>query len=208
MKGAKGVLINITGGFDMTLYEVDAAANEIRAEVDPNANIILGSTFDERMDGRMRVSIVATGIDDEQIVQQQTIVQPAQKATQRFAGAPLRPPAGQLGGQAGVQAGVQPSGQSLGQLPGQFTPQPQAAAAAVMPAGDELRPSFARTEEDLRREAVKDGQKDRSGFSLFGWMRGGEDEARREDGARADGGEGGEDDIEIPAFLRRQMNPR
>ena len=46
MKGAKGVLINITGGLDMTLYEVDAAANEIRAEVDPQANIILGSTFD------------------------------------------------------------------------------------------------------------------------------------------------------------------
>src|SRR4029077_8728870 len=60
MRGAKGVLINITGGFDMTLYEVDQAANEIRAEVDANANIILGSTFDESLEGRMRVSVVAT----------------------------------------------------------------------------------------------------------------------------------------------------
>ncbi|MBI3418536.1 MAG: cell division protein FtsZ [Proteobacteria bacterium] len=63
MKGARGVLINITGGYDMTLFEVDEAANRIREEVDPDANIIFGSTFDEKMDGKMRVSVVATGID-------------------------------------------------------------------------------------------------------------------------------------------------
>ena len=62
MKGAKGVLINITGGLDMTLHEVDEAANRIREEVDGDANIIFGSTFDATMDGRMRVSVVATGI--------------------------------------------------------------------------------------------------------------------------------------------------
>jgi cell division protein FtsZ len=65
MKGATGVLINITGGYDMTLYEVDEAANEIRSEVDSEANIIVGSTFDENMDGTMRVSVVATGIEAE-----------------------------------------------------------------------------------------------------------------------------------------------
>ena len=63
MKGAKGVLINITGGMDMTLFEVDEAANRIRDEVDPEANIIFGSTFDEQLEGRVRVSVVATGID-------------------------------------------------------------------------------------------------------------------------------------------------
>jgi cell division protein FtsZ len=63
MKGAKGVLINITGGYDMTLFEVDAAANRIREEVDPDANIIFGSTFSPEMDGLMRVSVVATGIE-------------------------------------------------------------------------------------------------------------------------------------------------
>ena len=63
MRGAKGVLINITGGLDMTLFEVDEAANRIREEVDESANIIFGSTFDEKMSGRMRVSVVATGID-------------------------------------------------------------------------------------------------------------------------------------------------
>lgn len=63
MRGARGVLINITGGYDMTLFEVDEAANRIRQEVDPEANIIFGSTFDEKMEGVIRVSVVATGID-------------------------------------------------------------------------------------------------------------------------------------------------
>ncbi len=62
MVGARGVLINITGGRDMTLFEVDEAANRIRDEVDPEANIIFGSTFDEELAGRMRVSVVSTGI--------------------------------------------------------------------------------------------------------------------------------------------------
>ena len=65
MKGARGVLINITGGMDMTLFEVDEAANRIREEVDVDANIIFGSTFDEKLDGLMRVSVVATGIAAE-----------------------------------------------------------------------------------------------------------------------------------------------
>ncbi len=63
MKGATGVLINITGGSDMTLFEVDEAANRIRDEVDPEAHIIFGSTFDENTEGRIRVSIVATGME-------------------------------------------------------------------------------------------------------------------------------------------------
>ncbi|MDE1152953.1 MAG: cell division protein FtsZ [Micavibrio sp.] len=63
MKGARGVLINITGGLDMTLFEVDEAANRIRDEVDADANIIFGSTFDATLQGRMRVSVVATGIE-------------------------------------------------------------------------------------------------------------------------------------------------
>jgi len=63
MKGAKGVLINITGGNDMTLFEVDEAANRIRSEVDEEAYIIFGSAFDGDLDGKVRVSVVATGID-------------------------------------------------------------------------------------------------------------------------------------------------
>ena len=63
LKGAKGVLINITGGHDLTLFELDEAANRIREEVDAEANIIVGSTMDPTMEGMMRVSVVATGID-------------------------------------------------------------------------------------------------------------------------------------------------
>jgi len=63
MRGARGVLINITGSKDMTLFEVDAAANRVREEVDSDANIIFGSTCDESLKGRIRVSVVATGID-------------------------------------------------------------------------------------------------------------------------------------------------
>ena len=65
MKGAHGVIINVTGGYDMTLFEADEACNRIRDEVDPNANIIFGATFDDSLAGVMRVSIVATGIEKE-----------------------------------------------------------------------------------------------------------------------------------------------
>ncbi len=63
MKGAKGLLISITGGKDMMLYELDEAATRIREEVDPEANIILGATQDDSLEGIIRVSVVATGID-------------------------------------------------------------------------------------------------------------------------------------------------
>ena len=63
LRGARGVLINITGGYDLTLFELDEAANRIREEVDPDANIIVGSTLDPDISGVMRVSVVATGID-------------------------------------------------------------------------------------------------------------------------------------------------
>ncbi len=65
IKGAKGVLVNMTGGPDMTLFEADLAVNTIRKEVDSNANIIFGSAFNENMKGKIRISVVATGIDVE-----------------------------------------------------------------------------------------------------------------------------------------------
>ena len=68
LKGARGLIINITGGNDITLYEVDEAANRIKQEVDENANIIYGTTCDDRLEGVVRVSIVATGIDYDSAV--------------------------------------------------------------------------------------------------------------------------------------------
>ncbi len=81
MKGARGVLISITGGADLTLFEVDAAANRIREEVDADANIIFGSTFDDSMQGRLRVSVVATGIDAPDARREEAAAQESQPAS-------------------------------------------------------------------------------------------------------------------------------
>ena len=77
MKGARGLLISITGGNDLTLYEVDEAASRIREEVDTEANIILGATFDEKLDGKVRVSVVATGLDQSAMPEAATPDAPA-----------------------------------------------------------------------------------------------------------------------------------
>jgi cell division protein FtsZ len=92
MRGARGLLISITGGNDLTLYEVDEAASRIRQEVDEEANIILGATFDSALDGVVRVSVVATGIDQEAIGQiEPASVQPRAEAFSRpRAFAPMR----------------------------------------------------------------------------------------------------------------------
>ena len=74
LNGAKGVLINITGGYDLTLFELDEAANIIREKVDPEANIIVGSTLDDTMEGAIRVSVVATGIDVSRAAKQEAPV--------------------------------------------------------------------------------------------------------------------------------------
>src|SRR5947209_1113158 len=75
MKGARGLLISITGGNDLTLYEVDEAASRIRQEVDDDANIILGATFEPTLDGIVRVSVVATGIDQPASLAEPTIAE-------------------------------------------------------------------------------------------------------------------------------------
>ncbi len=87
MKGAKGVLINITGGMDITLFEVDEAANRIRSEVDGDAFVIFGSTFDESLAGKIRISVVATGMESEANQGQSTLhVVPQVEAKARESG--------------------------------------------------------------------------------------------------------------------------
>jgi cell division protein FtsZ len=95
MKGARGVLINITGGLDMTLYEVDEAANRIREEVDPEANIIFGSTFDPSLEGNVRISVIATGIEAEQATQPKAprVISLVNNTQPRPAGRPTPSPA-------------------------------------------------------------------------------------------------------------------
>jgi cell division protein FtsZ len=94
MKGARGVLINITGGPDLMLFEVEQAANRIRAEVDPDANIIFGNTILDEMEGRIRVSVVATGIDADQMRLPEPKIQPIRagiKPVQTAKIEPVRP---------------------------------------------------------------------------------------------------------------------
>jgi len=106
LRGARGVLINITGSHDLTLFELDEAANRIREEVDPDANIIVGSTLDTAMQGLMRVSVVATGIDASEVHSempvprrsmaaplQPTIAPPEAEAAAETAPAPMPEPA-------------------------------------------------------------------------------------------------------------------
>jgi cell division protein FtsZ len=104
LNGAKGVLINITGGYDLTLFELDEAANIIREKVDPDANIIVGSTLDTNMEGAIRVSVVATGIDvtqarSETPIQRRPMSAPLQAAApvmQPRAAAPVAAPVAQF----------------------------------------------------------------------------------------------------------------
>jgi cell division protein FtsZ len=88
MKGARGLLISITGGKDLTLFEVDEAATRIREEVDQDANIIVGATFDENLDGIIRVSVVATGIEQALISRNGTGSAPVATSTPAPAAAP------------------------------------------------------------------------------------------------------------------------
>ncbi len=83
MKGARGLLISITGGKDLTLFEVDEAATRIREEVDQDANIIVGATFDETLDGIIRVSVVATGIEQAQIARNAAVARGYRAAAPR-----------------------------------------------------------------------------------------------------------------------------
>jgi cell division protein FtsZ len=83
IKRASGLIISITGGYDLTLFEVDEAASRIREEADPDANIIVGATFDESLEGIVRVSVVATGIDNLAPVRQ---MQPTESSLAELAG--------------------------------------------------------------------------------------------------------------------------
>jgi cell division protein FtsZ len=97
MKGASGLLVSITGGSDLTLYEVDEAASRIRAEADGDANIIVGATYDDELDGRIRVSVVATGIGlpAVKIAPAQAAQADRSRLTERLAGLATMPSAAQ-----------------------------------------------------------------------------------------------------------------
>jgi cell division protein FtsZ len=149
MKGAKGVLINITGGPDLTLYEVDEAANRIGDEVDDNANIIFGSTLDPELEGRMRVSVVATGIDAETTHKVRPVLT---VVNEPFRGAPPRPPAPPRPAPAPVATFVTPR---QAEAPG-LAIEPVRAAPEVASAESERATAAARAAESARAAEVAD----------------------------------------------------
>ncbi len=123
LHGAKGVLINITGGYDLTLFELDEAANIIREKVDPDANIIVGSTLDTSMEGTLRVSVVATGIDV-------AVAKAEQPVARRSMAAPLpsqfsTPVAPEPRREMPLTVQVAPQAPAPQPAPVQRTPQPQ-----------------------------------------------------------------------------------
>ncbi|MGY3030870.1 cell division protein FtsZ [Bradyrhizobium sp. USDA 4354] len=142
MKGAKGLLISITGGKDLTLFEVDEAATRIREEVDQDANIIVGATFDEALDGLIRVSVVATGIEQAAIARnsQATSAPVANPAPQvQQAAAPAAAAESRL---ADLTARLRADNQRLAERAQKLEAQPPAAAQA--PAAAAPRPNVER----------------------------------------------------------------
>ena len=177
MRGAKGVLINITGGLDMTLFEVDEAANRIRDEVDPDANIIFGSTFDEKLSGKMRVSVVATGIDAEAMEKPRTVIQLVSDRTAQPASiepaAETPPPAEPMriaaSGGGGGQAMALPLAPPVAEAALPLTqPMPARAEPAPPPLVASLEPeTTAIAESDVARTGTGGLGRIRGGFNLI-----------------------------------------
>ena len=143
MKGAHGLLINITGGLDMTLFEVDEAANRVRDEVDDGANIIFGSTFDETMEGVMRVSIVATGIDaDIKHMPRPATIRLVDRKPEPGVGAEIRPAAEAMAATAAepMSATAAAPAMDYGAAPVAQAGHAVAAATAVAEASDQAPP--------------------------------------------------------------------
>jgi len=224
MKGAKGVIISITGGEDMRLMEVDEAANHIKELVDPDANIIWGSAFNNDLEGKIRVSVVATGIEADAA----TMPEPAKLFT--FPSARKPEPAGQAPAAAPVPApapvAVQPV-ELTADLPDSEALD-LAAGDIVAPGGDELllesdtilTPPVGSNPLPPRGDAVdapgsrpyvapaaaQPASRVREGGTLFERMSSIARGAPKVDGEENRGGGRASDPLDIPRFLNRQNN--
>lgn len=235
MAGARGLLINITGGEDMTLFEVDQAANRIREEVADDANIIFGSAVDDSLAGRIRVSVVATGIDTPvaQVVEPQA---PRPRLVAVGGGAPVPLPVMAPSPVAVAQpmpiGGAQPQAQAapvrnleVAQLeqavPGAFTQQDTQAVSAP-PAHMPPRSIGGGLFTDAPRQAAAPSPVAPPRASIFGRVTGGWRKPADAETVRAEpqmteaaeptivvrqsGPESEQQGLDIPAFLRRQSN--
>jgi cell division protein FtsZ len=227
LKGAKAVLVNVTGGLDMTLLEVDEAANAIAEQVDPEANIIFGAAFDPSLDGMIRVSVVATGMDGASIAaiepkierRANTTAQPLRADLTRAAAeaAPLAPEP-MVAAYEAPAAEPEPVAALAEEQPDLY---PVAAAEAAPTVTRIIDPAVEEEEDDapLFAEAYE-ARKPRGGFlSLFGGRQ--RYEQQPSHAPRASAARGGalpveapapapeaeaSEDLEIPSFLRRLAN--
>jgi len=230
MKGARGVLINITGGYDMTLFELDEAANEIRAEVAPDANVIVGSNFDESLNGKLRISVVAAGLHGEEAVTD--VAEPASTplATEADVGNGFVAPIVVTQARTeGVETDARPDFAGRALPPAHMeaaegddrvaadtvlTPRQTPEANKEVEAQEAAQTPEAEPQ-PVEEDKAKSGQ---AGFgSLFGWRNSGEDlKASNNDTPKEAVVSSPDDhpepapfddaDLEIPAFLRRSAN--
>lgn len=213
MRGARGVLINITGGLDMTLFEVDEAANRIREEVDADANIIFGSTFDERLSGRMRVSVVATGIDNKNMPVKRKASHQLGEQMPLIRAPDGDSPLSRMGNSPG-DALVERSDESrvAAEVPAQHQPFRQTIAAP------ERSPSFLerigfkrRREEDTpsQEKNSSSGEEEPSSIEVdpeHNTLEAPNTSKEREQSMEASDRHAPEEPLDIPAFLRRKKN--
>ncbi len=221
MQGAKGVIISITGGEDMRLLEVDEAANHIRELVDPEANIIWGSAFNPELEGKIRVSVVATGIEAEPRTEAPAAeparafsfsaprrMEPADAAPAAEApAAPAQPENAQPEAEAKPETATPPAEDELLLGSETIVPEPAPAPAAEQPRvfEDETPPAA-----PARRwlspgadaeEPAAPAPRVKLGGTLFERMQNATRGAQR-----PEEGEGGKDSLDIPRFLHRQNN--
>ncbi|EKU76594.1 MULTISPECIES: cell division protein FtsZ [Sphingobium] len=230
MRGAKGVIVSIVGGDDMRLMEVDEAANHIRELVDPDANIIWGSAFNDNLNGKIRVSVVATGIDNEVGSQAAPLTQPFSFASRPAVAVPQAPrpapvaapaPAAPVAAVPAPVAAPEPEALEL-DVPEAPAPAPIAAPAAekAPPAFAPARPAAVFSDEDPSQDelllgaeaaeptapeaAPKPAQpapRVATGGTLFERMAG-----LTRGSEKAPGTEEGTQGLDIPRFLNRQNN--
>jgi cell division protein FtsZ len=225
LRGAKAVLVNVTGGLDMTLLEVDEAANAIAEQVDAEANIIFGAAFDPALEGKIRVSVVATGMDGASIAAIEPKIERRPNTTAQPLRADIAPPAFEPTAEpvfAAAETAPEPVAAFEEQQPDLY-----AATAAAAPQPTVTRivdPSVQDPEEEayepLFADRVYEQRKPRGGFlSLFGGRprydqapaprsaaRGGGGALPAEAPAAAPAEAEPAEDLEIPSFLRRLAN--
>jgi cell division protein FtsZ len=231
LKGAKGVLINITGGNDLTLYEVDEAASLIRGQVDENANIIVGSALDHDLDGIIRVSVVATGVDSEAregtppvafarresaaqaqipaqtIVQDSTMATMAKPEDDKFSAfnpvAEMQKEVEQEFTQVAPAPSIEAAAPPPYVAPRPFPPKVESEAPAPVQQMPHVTPASQPTIPDPAPQ-----QKARSAFGLFGFGKKATQSPIKTQTTKPPMGDlfadDMEDELEIPSFLRRQ----